>query len=188
MADLITPLGDGAHGAVGPDGPGVTITERAGLHILHIAGDLGDHAFPTAARHALGLPLPQTAGETRDGHGVRVLWQAPDRWLVVSDRPLDVAGVAGLAAVNDIGAGRMVLRLSGRNTRQLLMAGCPLDLHPQAFKAGRCAATRLGPLNVVLDAVGPDIFDLYVTRSYAAFARTWLVRAGLEFGVRLTNL
>lgn len=188
MADLTLPLGEGVYGAPHPDGPGVTITGRTGLHILHIAGDVRDHAFPTAARHALGLPLPQTAGETRDGHGVRVLWLAPDRWLVVSDRPLDVTGLAGIAAVNDVGPGRAVLRLTGRNTRDVLMAGCPLDLHPQAFKAGRSAATRLGPLNVVLDAVGTEAFDLYVSRSYAAFVRDWLVRAGLEFGVRLTNI
>ena len=64
----------GDFGADQPAGPGVTITERQGLQILHVAGDIRDAEFPTQVRHAIGLPLPMSAGETRASQGTRVLW------------------------------------------------------------------------------------------------------------------
>ncbi len=187
MVDLALPTGDGVYGADHPDGPGVTITERRGLNIVHLAGNVDDAEFPTAARHALGLPLPLSAGETRDGRGVRVLWLAPDRWLVVSTEPVDVSALAGMAAINDVGQGRIVLRLEGARVRELLAKGCPVDLHPGIFTVGHCASTLLGKLTVIIDAVTEDAIDLYVTRSYDLFVREWLFRAAQEFGVRLTN-
>lgn len=186
MVDLALPIEPGTYGADHPDGPGVTITERRGLHIVHLAGDLDDADFPTMARNALGLPLPQLAGETRDGHGVRILWLAPRRWLVVSDHAVDLTSLQGKAAINDVAQGRTVLRLNGRRVRDLLRKGCPVDLDPTAFPSGHAAATLLGHLNVTLDCVGDDTFDLYVTRSYDQFVRDWLIRAAKEFGVRIT--
>lgn len=186
MVELRLPMTDGVFGAENAGGPGVTIAERRDLHIVHMAGNVDDAAFPTTARHVLGLPLPLTAGETRDGHGVRVLWLAPDRWLVVSAHAVDTARLAGLASINDVGQGRLVLRLSGRNARDLLAKGCPIDLDPSVFTVGRCAASLLGHLNVVVDAIASDTFDLYVPRSYDQFVREWLRRGGREFGVRLT--
>ena len=186
MANLALPLAPGTYGAEHRDGPGVTVSKRQNLHILHLAGNLRDADFPTAARGALGLPLPQLAGETRDGHGVRVLWLAPNRWLVVSGHKLETGAFGEKASVNDVGQGRSVLRLSGRSVRDLLCKGCPIDLDPQSFSAGHAVATLLGHLNVVIDCIADDVFDLYVTRSYDHFVRDWLVRAGKEFGVSIS--
>ena len=187
MGDFAPPLAPGTYGAEHRNGPGVTISKRQNLHILHLAGNLRDADFPTAARGALGLPLPQLAGETRDGHGVRILWLAPNRWLVVSGHKLETDAFGEKAAVNDVGQGRSVLRRSGRNVRDVLCKGCPIDLDPQSFSAGHVAATLLGHLNVVIDCITDDVFDLYVTRSYDHFAQDWLVRAGKEFGVSIST-
>lgn len=187
MVDLAPPIEPGVYGAENADGPAVTIDERRGLHILHLAGDLDDADFPTLARGALGLPLPQLAGETRDNRAVRILWLAPDRWLAVSAHAIDMSALSAIAAVNDVAQGRTVLRLAGPKVRDLLRKGCPLDLDPAAFPSGRAAATLLGHLNVIMDCVADDSFDLYVTRSYDQFVRDWLVRAAKEFGVRVNG-
>ena len=187
MVDLTLSLAPGTYGAENREGPGVTVSRRQGLHILHLAGDLSDADFPTAARHALGLPLPQLALETRDGHGVRILWLAPNRWLVVSSHKLEAGAFGAKASVNDVGQGRSVLRLRGRSVRDLLCKGCPIDLDLQAFPAGHAAATLLGHLGVIIDCIADDVFDLYVTRSYDHFIHDWLVQAGKEFGVRMSS-
>ena len=187
MVDLGVPLEPGIYGAEFAEGPGVKILERHGLHILHLAGDFNDSNFPTSVRNALGLPLPQLVGETRDGQGIRILWLAPNRWLVVSETCLNLDELKGIAAINNIGGGRTILRLSGRNVRDLLRKGCPIDLDPQVFTAGHAFSTLLGKINVIIDCIEASTFDLYVARSYDQFLCNWLTQAAREFGVQLSN-
>ena len=123
----------------------------------------------------------------RDGHGVRILWLAPNRWLVISSHKLEAGAFGAKASVNDVGQGRSVLRLGGRSVRDLLCKGCPIDLDLQAFPAGHAAATLLGHLDVIIDCIADDVFDLYVIRSYDYFIHVWLVQAGKEFGVRIST-
>ncbi len=78
------------YGYVSNNGPGVIITELKDLKIIHMAGDINNPNFPTSARKALGLPLPQMVGETREGRGVRIIWLAPDRWLVIGKMQLNL--------------------------------------------------------------------------------------------------
>ncbi|MBT3660175.1 MAG: hypothetical protein HOB37_00395 [Rhodospirillaceae bacterium] len=173
----------GDFGADQPAGPGVTITERQGLQILHVAGDIRDAEFPTQVRHAIGLPLPMSAGETRASQGTRVLWLGPDRWLVATEDALPALSDA--AAVNDVGQGRLVLRLTGPRVRDILAKGCPLDLHASAFPTGHCAESLIGHIGVTIDCTADETFDLYVNRSYAAFFWEWLTRAAMEYGYRV---
>ena len=187
MVKLGLPFEPGTYGAEFAEGPGVKILERHGLQILHLAGDFNNSNFPTAVRNVLGVPLPQLVGETREGQGMRVLWLAPNRWLAISSNSLDLDELRGIAAINNVGSGRMALRLSGRNVRDLLRKGCPVDLDPKVFANGHACSTLLGQINVIIDCIAADTFDLYVTRSYDQYVRSWLVRAALEFGVEMSN-
>ena len=62
MVDLTLSLAPGTYGAENHEGPGVTVSKRHGLHILHLAGDLSDTDFPTAARHSRPIPGVSTPG------------------------------------------------------------------------------------------------------------------------------
>jgi sarcosine oxidase subunit gamma len=142
-----------------------------------------------------GLPTrPNTWVAAGDGE---VVWLGPDEWLVtsrsanaaVSEAALRalVAGEAGGAAV-DTSAQRVVLRIGGRLTRELLSFGCSLDLHPRSFPAGRSAQTLLGGAGVLLlardaaaDADGGAVLDVHVRSSFAGHLADWLLDAALEF-------
>ena len=89
------------------------------------------------------------------------------------------------AAVNDVGQGRLVLRLTGPRVRDILAKGCPLDLHASAFPTGHCAESLIGHIGVTIDCTADETFDLYVNRSYAAFFWEWLTRAAMEYGYRV---
>jgi sarcosine oxidase subunit gamma len=134
---------------------------------------LGVRLFdPPAAAPALGLPLE--ANRVQAGDGRSALWLGPDEWLVVGDGPLALDVPAGAGAVVDLSANRVVLELRGADARDVLAAGCALDLHPRAFGPGRCAQTLLARANVILEQTAADAFRVYVRPSFAGYLRDWL--------------
>jgi sarcosine oxidase subunit gamma len=163
------------------------LAERRGVAKLAVRGAARDPAFLHAAARAIGLALPLTPCTASAGDAVTALWLGPDEWLVVSDRhgPEALgdrlrAALAGLAvAVTDVSDARLIFRVSGPGTPDLLAQGCRLDLHPRAFAPGACAQTLLARVPVLLHrpADEPDL-DVYVGRSYADYLWSWLVDAG----------
>jgi sarcosine oxidase subunit gamma len=137
---------------------------------------LGVRLFdPPAAAPALGLPLEPNRVQASDGRSA--LWLGPDEWLVVADGPLALDVPAGAGSVVDLSANRVVLELRGPGARDVLAAGCALDLHPRAFGPGRCAQTLLARANVILEQTAADAYRVYVRPSFAAYLRDWLDEA-----------
>ena len=173
---------------------GVVIGECRIRGLLVLRGDAARAEFRSAVCAALGLePVdePLTAARKRD---VSMLWLGPDEWLVVTpDRRIERIEHAlrdaldgQHAAVTDVSHSRTILALSGPDARAVLAKGCPLDFHPRVFGAGRCAQSRLAKCQVLIHqtSAAPE-FEIYVHRSFAPYAWTWLEDAGREFGVRI---
>ena len=125
---------------------------------------------PPASAPALGLPLEPNRVQAAGGRSA--LWLGPDEWLVVGDEPFELP--AGAGSVVDLSANRVVLELRGPDARDVLAAGCALDLHPRAFGPGRCAQTLLARANVILEQTAADAFRVYVRPSFAGYLRDWL--------------
>ena len=178
-------------------GTGVVLGERRPRGLLVLRGDRADAKFRRAVSTALGLgPVaePLTAARRRD---VAMLWLGPDEWLVVVperrveriERELRGMLDGRRAALADISHSRAVLSLSGPEARSLLAKGCPLDFHPRVFTPGRCAQSRLARCQVLIHQVSasPE-FDIYVHRSFAQYAWTWLEDGGQELGIRIAPM
>ena len=189
---------------------GVWLGERAFQGQIDLRGDPGNKTFMAAVAGVLGARLPTkpntSAGAENLRDGPRALWLAPDEWLVVSDAGA-VAGLAdSLAEVTagcggsntDVSDARTVICLSGRQARDVLMKGCPLDLHPAAFNPGQCAQSLLARATVILYRGADDVaagvaeeggafFDIHVARSFAEYLWTWLEDAAGEYGVRIVE-
>jgi sarcosine oxidase subunit gamma len=84
--------------------------------------------------------------------------------------------------VVDQSHGRAVLRLAGRRARDVLAKGCRLDLHPRAFRPGRCAQTVIAQVAVLLHQ-GDErpTYDLYVFAGYAVDFLGWLTSSAVAF-------
>jgi sarcosine oxidase subunit gamma len=186
----------GTYGAAPEGGPGIQLAERRGLAIIHLAGPGGDEVFAAAVKGCLGISVPVIPNTTASAGDRRLLWLAPTRWLVVStgDAPAEAvsglnAALAGLSgAVTDVSSGRTVIRVRGRDARDLLAKGCPLDLHGSRFKPGDCAQSVLGAINVLLHATGDGAaIDLYCARGFALSMWEWLTDAAGEFGARIDD-
>lgn len=177
----------GRHGAAAGDA-GVRIAEATPSAMAQIHG-AHDASLLAPARAVLGLdggaaPQPDAA----DARAC-LLRNGPGKFLAVSDAHADAALAAALAeAFGDAGAvavdashARTVLRVLGPAARELLAKGCPLDV--DALAPGHATPTVVSHFSVLVHCTGPDGFDLYVTRSFAAAFAEWLLEAGAEFGV-----
>jgi sarcosine oxidase, subunit gamma len=145
-------------------------------------------AAASAVEQALGAPLPRACGQVSLHGKHRILVLGPDEWLVVSDAEPGtvveaVSGAVGdaHAAVVDVSASRTILELAGSSARAVLEKGCPVDLHPRAFRPGMAVTTTLARVPLILWQVRPDAYRLLPRSSFADYVARWLVDAMQEF-------
>ena len=177
----------GVFGAERPDGPGVTLCERRGLAIVHLAGYPKDPAFMAAVKERIGVELPTTPNTSAAGADWAVLWLAPDRWMLISASAAATALDGCPGAVNDVSHGRCVMRIEGPHARDVLAGGCTLDFHPDVFKPATCAQSSLHRVNVLYHFAGTDgpAYDIYAPRGFALSLWEALTDAAAEYGYRV---
>jgi sarcosine oxidase subunit gamma len=136
-----------------------------------------------AGRAPYPLPLEQNIA-WEDGARA-VLWLGPDEWLVLG-RPhagseiateLDAALEGSHRSVIDVSANRVALELGGPGRFDVLASGCPIDLHPRAWRRGMCAQTLFAKAQVVLHERA-DTTRVLVRTSFADYLVDRLI-AGL---------
>ena len=179
----------GRHGVLG-DEPGAVLQERVAVQMASVTARKGQSAAVAAVvRDAWGIDLPSSPRRVGDAR-LAFVWSGPDQWTVVAEgwpRALDdVLGerLRGLASVTAQGDGRVLLRLSGPRTRDVLSKGVGIDLHPRAFRTGDAASTLAAHIGVQIWQVDDaPTFELSAFRSYARSLYDWLISAGEEYGI-----
>ena len=189
----VSPLSDAAGrlaAATRTSGGAVRLAELPFLTQLNVRLD-AKGAAADAVGLALDLPLPIAPNTVVRTGELVALWLGPDEWLLVgppgSERDLEsrIREAAGddPVSVTDVSAQRTTLLVTGPRARDLLAHGCPLDLHPRAFGAGRCAQTTLGRTQIVLVARDEPRagFWVLVRSSFAGYLTDWLLDAATEY-------
>ncbi len=170
---------------------GVLLGESPHRCQINLRGNPADAGFAHAVGSVTHSGLP-AANRTTSGDGLTTLWLGPDEWLVVGApgregelaNRLRQALQGQHAAVVDVSEARTTIVVAGRNARELLQKGTPLDLHPRAFEPGHCAQTGLSRANVILHQIDASPrYDLYVQNSFADYLWNWLERAAAESGL-----
>ena len=137
---------------------------------------------------AAGVPLPSRPCTSARWSDADLLWLGPDEWLVVGPPGaeerltglLRAAVGAEHVSIVDVSAQRTTLDLGGPAVRDLLAAGCAIDLHPSVFGPGDCVQTELAHAPVVLIRRDPG-FRVLVRASFAAHLADWLLDACVEY-------
>lgn len=167
--------------------PGVRVEELPFRAILVLHGRTGLPRFAQGVAQVLGRPppdAPNTFVETRFGEErVVIAWAGPEEWFVVGQEE----GTSGLrvalrqaipeaeGAVVDVSSGFTLFSLEGRRARDLIAAGCSIDVHPRGFGPGRCAQTLYARTGVcLLQRDETPRFETMVRRSYAAWLWRWM--------------
>lgn len=166
---------------------GLVLAERRFLAKVNLRG----RPDAAALKRAVGVDLPTEPNTVAEGNHIAALWLGPREWLLVGPANAEKGMTEALAealegqsvGIVDVTEGRTVLRLAGPMVRDVLSMGCPLDLHPRSFGAGRCAQSFLARSTIVLHQVDDaPTFDLFVERSQADYLLRWFETAAAPYG------
>ncbi|HKO67883.1 MAG TPA: sarcosine oxidase subunit gamma family protein [Burkholderiaceae bacterium] len=143
----------------------------------NVQGDGTHVAFIDQVARQFSIALPIAPNTTARIDAVTAVWLGPRSWLLVAEsagstlvnfpEKREALNAAG-GALFDISASRVSFRLRGKGATDVLATGCPLDLHPNAFRSGQCRQSMFGHVNALLlktDEV--PTFVIMVARSFA---------------------
>ena len=149
----------------------------------------GGPAVLAAASDAFSLQLPLEACRATEGDARAALWLGPDeQLLLVQEADWDptlaalTRRLAGLPhSLVDITHRQLALQAQGPHVAAILSAGCPLDLHPDAFPIGMCTRTLFAKAPIVLWRTAADAFHLEVWRSFVPYVQQLLREVAREY-------
>ncbi|MDX3529224.1 sarcosine oxidase subunit gamma family protein [Streptomyces sp. ID05-39B] len=192
-APLRSPLSqvaDRLAAATHSSGGAIRLAELPFLAQLNVRLD-AKGAAAAAVGLAMDLQLPLQPNTVVRAGKLTVLWLGPDEWLLVGppgsegdlESRIREAARDEPVSVTDVSAQRTTLLVTGPRARDLLAHGCPLDLHPRVYGAGRCAQTTLGRTQVVLVARDEPRagFWVLVRSTFAGYLADWLLDAATEY-------
>lgn len=142
----------------------------------NLRGDASAPPFVAEAQRVSRLALPLEPCTATCAAGRSLLWLGPRSWLLIggaADENADFESArsacnAAGGALFDLSAAFAGWLVSGASAAAVLNRGCPLDLSPRAFAAGRCAQSLLGHLPALFYRPGARaLFVVMVPRSLA---------------------
>jgi len=122
--------------------------------------------------------------ESRTREQQSLLWLAPGEWLLIvpatdvlsMEARLSTELRTTFAAVTDLSDAFASFELTGKRGAEVLMTGCSLDLHTEAFGSGRVARTVLAGVAAIVWRAQMERFRVFVDRSFAEHLEQWLAR------------
>ena len=134
-----------------------------------------------------GLEFSLQSPKVSSNKETRILWSAPNTWLVISRKENIVKIIKEKCnidnfAITDISHSRAIIQIKGFQAKDILKKGCPLNFNE--FKNNNCAGTVFHGINIVVDFVGnnPDTFNLLTLRSFGESFYHHITDAALELG------
>ena len=134
-----------------------------------------------------GLEFSLQSPKVSSNKETRILWSAPNTWLVISRKENIVKIIKEKCnidnfAITDISHSRAIIQIKGFQAKDILKKGCPLNFNE--FENNNCAGTVFHGINIVVDFVGnnPDTFNLLTLRSFGESFYYHITDASLEFG------
>ena len=133
------------------------------------------------------LKLPTQSPRVSSNNKIRILWNAPKTWLILSNKE-DIKNIINEScsekdfAVTDISHSRAVIQIKGLQAREVLKKGSPINYNE--LKVNECAGTVYNGITIVVDLLSdkPDTFNLLTLRSFGESFYHHITDASLEFG------
>jgi methylglutamate dehydrogenase subunit D len=149
-------------------GNDLNISQQSGIALMHITAR---HAVPAALQQvtaSFDMNIPMQANTVIPGDKEsRIFWFGPGSWLVRyanTDKP---AINDPDCAITDISDSRLIYKIEGEKSCELLSMGCPLDFRSNEIAPERCAHTIYNHFHIFLYRLAESSFEVYVERSYA---------------------
>jgi len=174
----------------------ITLGEITYGFAWNVRGNPAQSSFVAETSRLLGLPLPLRPNTGVQRAGKTLLWLGPRSWLfvggtVLPDHDFDTTRIALNAAggaLFDVSASYGAWMIAGESAARVLNRGCPLDLHPSAFRMGQCAQSALGHINALFyRSDARPAFIIMVARSLAVDAWRDLCASAITDGYRIAS-
>jgi len=133
------------------------------------------------------LELSLLSSKVSSNKDTRILWSAPNTWLVVSRKKDIIKNIKKKCsnedfAVTDISHSRSTIQIKGSKAKEVLKKGCPINFNE--FEKNNCAGSVFHGINIVIDCIenNPQTFNLITLRSFGESFYHHVTDASLEFG------
>ena len=133
------------------------------------------------------LEFPLQNSKVSSNKETRILWNAPNTWLVISRKENIVETIKEKCnsenfAVTDISHSRAVIQIKGSQAREVLKKGSPINFNE--LVANKCVGTVFHGITIVIDSISddPDTFNLLTLRSFGESFYHHITDSALEFG------
>ena len=133
------------------------------------------------------LELSLLSSKVSSNKDTRILWSAPNTWLVVSKKKDIIKTIKKKCsnedfAVTDISHSRSTIQIKGPKAKEVLKKGCPINFNE--FEKNNCVGSVFHGINIVIDCIenNPQTFNLITLRSFGESFYHHVTDASLEFG------
>ena len=133
------------------------------------------------------LELSLLSSKVSSNKDTRILWSAPNTWLVVSKKKDIIKTIKKKCsnedfAITDISHSRSTIQIKGPKAKEVLKKGCPINFNE--FEKNNCAGSIFHGINIVIDCIenNPQTFNLITLRSFGESFYHHITDASLEFG------
>ena len=136
-----------------------------------------------------GYKLPTESGLSTGNENLRIQWQAPDVWMILSHNKNIIQEIERQCedddfAITDLSHSRAILEVKGKDAINIIKKGSPLNLNN--FRKNSCANSVYHGITVAIDMINDDPLTLNIMalRSFAESFHHAITDASLEFGFK----
>ena len=135
------------------------------------------------------LKFPEETMISNSNKETRILWNGPNNWYVMSTNKDILNNVKKKCdnlnfAVTDLSHSRTVIELKGKNIKEILKKGCPINFNE--FKLNNCANSVFNGITITIDMINddPETFRIFALRSFGESLYHSITDACLEYGYK----
>lgn len=134
-----------------------------------------------------GLELSPQVSKVLSNKDTRILWNAPNTWLVLSRKENFFKIIEKQCSnedfsITDISHSRAVIQIAGPMSKEVLKKGCPINFND--LEKNNCVGSVFHGINIVIDHIDDDLqtFNILTLRSFGESLYHHISDASLEFG------
>ena len=133
------------------------------------------------------LEIPEQRSAVISDNNTRILWSAPNIWLIVSRKENITESIKKSCietdfGITDISHSRAVIKIVGLNAKEVLKKGSPINF--DEIGVDRCVGTTFHGISIIIDSLSenPNTFNLLTLRSFGESFYHHITDSALEFG------
>ena len=163
----------------------IRISEVEPILKLNLRGKKRD--FITKIGKELSIIPPSDPNTSSGNEKFNILWLSPDEWMLYSNDKSDLNNTnfleeklfnevskSKIGSITNVSDHWTMLNINGKNTFDLLSAGCPFNFNDFKNTRGAVTQTIVNHIDVIIHNKDLNNLNLFVRRSFANHLWSWL--------------